>query len=954
MGIATPSHSGETEHHGIAAGRTPGPAPKMKDGRSGRVGASAGGITALGGSLCPTKVPDKGTNPCTWPSFATNYVFDVLQDLSESIEGSPGPQLDAAHGKTELIVHDLHQSLVELLERPEILTLHAVRRVGRERQLHLKVRALCGEVEKVFDVLVDTGAQVSLVKAGLLPPECLNDSRRPVRLKVANGQYMVGGRKEAAIGLQFVNHRELSRPDLGKEILLQGRFYEAQMDWDMIVGYDFMMETDSGVLPAQASMTLYQDDQLSWLWSPEHHVECQRIYPERNQLEVAALGTEQAGPVTQEYGVMPEVASRVVADLGAPYLALDVFSSGTSAHLRVCEKYWSAQDSAWKKHWGPHQGLMWIHCPRWDIRGAVAKICKDRSKAVLVVPMGCNEKESTRDWVVSLTNMTLNKVVLPAKESVHQDAKGQPMPPQRWPTEFHYVDGGLEQADTTDFVCVNRVIAEPWRQCFAVSQIDGEESEDLLTEEGLDLVQGYMNQPFHDWGVQREGKGQDKASWEVDSIVSGSYDGNTFVRRVLDHMSSQNEPICGNPPTYGDLFRGKTRDGPLGHLGRPSEPKPCGGTPQVSSVVQVLGRAKAESNECPKIQARRARLKQKYGETFFSGKPVFPPPVRGLYCVAKIRLKPNPRVYRHREFALRGERKEAIEKILREFIERGWLEPCHSEWASRCFVVLKKVAGERRLVVDYRGLNARTQHDSYTLPLVEDMLQKQHRRRIFTVIDLKHGYHQMPLAEESRACTAMSTPLGFLQWKVMPMGVTKGNAAFQRMLENLLEPVGDCADPFVDDVITASGDPSMSYDELLEAHERDITRVLDSLVRHKLTGSSDKATIAVREVVFAGHVVGNGQRKPILGKVAAIEHWENPKMVSELRAYLGFCNYYLGYIKMYAEYAAPMTTMLKGNREETKKGSKKALVWTDESDRAFERMKQALLSAVGLHLVDPD
>ena len=204
-------------------------------------------------------------------------------------------------------------------------------------------------MEKVFDVLVDTGAQVSLVKAGLLPPECLTDSRKPVRLKVANGQYMVGGTKEAAIGLQFVNHRELSRPDLSKEILLQGRFYEAEMDWDMIVGYDFMMETDSGVLPAQASMTLYQDDQLSWLSSPEHHVECQWIHPERDQLEVAALGTEPTGPANQEYGVRPEVASRVVADLGASDLALDAFSSGTSAHLRVCEKYWSAQDSAWKK-----------------------------------------------------------------------------------------------------------------------------------------------------------------------------------------------------------------------------------------------------------------------------------------------------------------------------------------------------------------------------------------------------------------------------------------------------------------------------------------------------------------------------------------------------------------------------------------------------------------------------
>ena len=49
-----------------------------------------------------------------------------------------------------ITVHDLHQSLVELLERPEILSLHAVRRVGRERQLHLDVRALCGEVEVPF------------------------------------------------------------------------------------------------------------------------------------------------------------------------------------------------------------------------------------------------------------------------------------------------------------------------------------------------------------------------------------------------------------------------------------------------------------------------------------------------------------------------------------------------------------------------------------------------------------------------------------------------------------------------------------------------------------------------------------------------------------------------------------------------------------------------------------
>ena len=60
------------------------------------------------------------------------------------------------------------------------------------------------------------------------------------------------------------------------------------------------------------------------------------------------------------------------------------------------------------------------------------------------------------------------------------------------------------------YLCVNRIVAEPWRQCFAVSPVDIGESEDPLTEEELYLVQGYMDQPFHDWGSQREGKDQDK------------------------------------------------------------------------------------------------------------------------------------------------------------------------------------------------------------------------------------------------------------------------------------------------------------------------------------------------------------------------------------------------------------------------------------------------------------
>ena len=125
-----------------------------------------------------------------------------------------------------------------------------------------------------------------------------------------------------------------------------------------------------------------------------------------------------------------------------------------------------------------------------------------------------------------------------------------------------------------------------------------------------------------------------------------------------------------------------------------------------------------------------------------------------------------------------------MEAKLVELMEYGWLEPCTKQWASPAFVVPKKLAGEWPLIVENRGLHEQTEFNSYTLPLVEDILQRQLERRLITVIDLKHGYHQKPLTRESRACIAMSTPLAPLQWKVMPMRSKNGSASFQQMLED--------------------------------------------------------------------------------------------------------------------------------------------------------------------------
>ena len=71
-------------------------------------------------------------------------------------------------GQDQPKIYTIRDHTLEVLMHPDVLELHAVRVVhtphGDERQLHLKVRVRCGQEELVVDVLVDTGAQVSLVR----------------------------------------------------------------------------------------------------------------------------------------------------------------------------------------------------------------------------------------------------------------------------------------------------------------------------------------------------------------------------------------------------------------------------------------------------------------------------------------------------------------------------------------------------------------------------------------------------------------------------------------------------------------------------------------------------------------------------------------------------------------------------------------------------------------------
>ena len=263
-----------------------------------------------------------------------------------------------------------------------------------------------------------------------------------------------------------------------------------------------------------------------------------------------------------------------------------------------------------------------------------------------------------------------------------------------------------------------------------------------------------------------------------------------------------------------------TRKGNGRKMWVPESGMPGSGHAMVSSVVSVPKKAKSFA-DLPEYMAKIAEIFKVYRDVL-GGKLTQDPPVRTAFEEARIPLKQGYRARRHRHFQTKGERKQAMVKILKEFLERCWIQPFSSKWTSPCFVVLKNVAEEWRVLVDYRNVNSESQDDAYCLPLIHNLLLKQQGKRMFSVLQLKHGYHRMLLAKSSQKATAMPTSLGLMRWNVMPMRVRKGNAQFQRMAKDLLRDL-DCADPFMDDI---NGTLRMADDQLTENHLVDPCRVI--------------------------------------------------------------------------------------------------------------------------------
>ncbi len=260
-------------------------------------------------------------------------------------------------------------------------------------------------------------------------------------------------------------------------------------------------------------------------------------------------------------------------------------------------------------------------------------------------------------------------------------------------------------------------------------------------------------------------------------------------------------------------------------------------------------------------------------------------------------------------------------------LKENIIEPSRSPWASPVLLVKKK-DGTIRFCVDYRKLNLVTIKDVYPLPRIDDSLAVLSSGRFFSTLDLISGYHQIPMAEESKDKTAFITPNGLFQFRVMPFGLTNAPATFQRFMDAILAGYKwRTLLVYMDDICV--------FSENFDQHLLDLKDVFECMRQAKLKLKPSKCHIFQTKIKFLGHIVSDNGIGPDPDKVKAILNMEIPTNVTKLQSFLGLVGYYRKFIHSFADICHNLHELTKISSD---------FIWTNAHTNSFNKLKDCLMN----------
>ena len=139
---------------------------------------------------------------------------------------------------------------------------------------------------------------------------------------------------------------------------------------------------------------------------------------------------------------------------------------------------------------------------------------------------------------------------------------------------------------------------------------------------------------------------------------------------------------------------------------------------------------------------------------------------------------------------------------------------------------------------------------------------------IFSKIDLRWGYLQVQLAEDSRYLTTFIVPdLGVFRYTRLCFGICSGPSAFQKLVKDITKGLDSCVN-LLDDILVHGKDRA--------EHDKRLRAVLQRLSDHRARVNADKSVLGTDAVDFDGLRFSANGVSPIDSHTAAMRDMKPP------------------------------------------------------------------------------
>jgi len=319
------------------------------------------------------------------------------------------------------------------------------------------------------------------------------------------------------------------------------------------------------------------------------------------------------------------------------------------------------------------------------------------------------------------------------------------------------------------------------------------------------------------------------------------------------------------------------------------------------------------------------------------------------YAQVDILLKPHTPIFK-RQYPI----PKSLEPVLRRQVDewladdRITLASPNTEYNLPLTVAPKKDSHgkviDHRVCLDPRALNTLLLADNFPIPRINDIKARLLGNTIFSELDLRSAFLQLPVNPAHRHMLSFSVALNGkttqYTFKGAPFGLKHLSSCFQRVMSTLLNHL-DYVVVYIDNIIIAS--------PTLEAHLLHLTEVIKLLNSASLRLNVAKCKFCKKETAILGFLVAPTGITVDPAKVAAINNIALPRTVKDLQSFLGMVNFLRSHIPM----ASAVTSILDKNRDEkTLFATLASQELTAHYQMAFDKVKAQVANSITI--TEPD